>query len=219
MPDTFEAASPEEFQFFPESLSATNPEDWLQFTFRPDDTGASPNLVVPVMKIFAYSSDDISKGPMSAATVDFQSSDSQASVASKFSARFGIEASYGAFSGAVKASTDVAFSASTKVFRADMTILAQKYNVLSNVFDPTHHLRPGVKEFFLNRPAEDIITTFGAFFPKALALGGVLRSTFIKARTKSDTHAKFSAEVRAKAHYLIASASGSASGSASYGKS
>lgn len=193
--------------------------DWLMYSWAPDDSGDSPNMLKSKMKLFSLGDSEIDYGVRPYADYQWVMSDSLCASASKIAAAIGVSGSYGpAFSGAVSASTNRESSSHNRKFRSDLFIFAKKYHASSHAVYPEKFLLPDARHFLLTKSPAEIISKFGAFYASQIEFGGVVRTTLTKTASESESTSSFQSEAEAKASYMMAQASAKSSLSTTSGR-
>jgi len=202
-----------------QSWARMHAAEWLMYSWEPDNTGESPNMLKSKMKLFSYGEDVIDYGVRPYADYQWVMSDSLCTSASKIAAAIGVSGSYGpAFSGAVSASTNQESSSSVRKFRSDLFIFAKKYHASSHAVYPEKYLRTEAREFLLTKSPAEIISKFGMFYASQIEFGGVVRTTLTKVASESESTSSFQSEVEAKASYMMVQASAKSSLSTTSGR-
>jgi len=148
-------------------------------------------------------------------TCKFVKSEDLEDMTRKIAASLSIGGSYEAFSASVKTSTEQSVTKNKKQMRIDNVCTA-----IDSIWRPedlwsASDILESVKEAFLTRTPAEFAADFGAFYPKMMTLGAMMRYSFVKVSETTETSSDYQAEITAKANELLASASASAAGSSS----
>lgn len=168
-----------------------------------------PSLIAETISLFDLPEDIVSTVSTPFMRTEIISSSSVKETASKFSLEVGIEARYKAFSGTAQTSTERVSSSRVAKLRVDRLVRSEMFRTTIDDLSPHNYLKDSVKEFLLNESPERVVSRLGEFYAEQLTLGGVFQSTHVKDASETDSSTAFSAQVTAKADFLIASAAGS----------
>ena len=171
-------------------------------------------LLSPGNQIFNFSDGDTSmiKIPDFKSTLTISENSSQRSKST--SASFGVEASYGAFSGAASASLTVSGGTEQSSLYVNHNLYANKWKGTIKVFEYAPLLRPEVVNLVKKRAPADVVKHLGHFFATSVTIGGHMQLTRVVKKKSSDSALSIRSEV--KASYGMALVSVTASASASH---
>jgi len=167
------------------------------------------------MPIFALENDDVETTIAPRFETALTISNNSIEHAHKVAASFGVEGSYGAFSGSASASLEAAGGSEKSTMRCNHDLFFYKSKSSLSILDYADHLRPQVVKFVKRKSAEQIVRKLGQFFATEISFGGQMRVARMIEAKKSDTSRSMHAEVQASYGKALFSASASASASAS----
>jgi len=132
------------------------------------------------------------------AKLDSEYSDSETTASQHIASQFGVEGSYGAFSGAASMAIDSQKKSSVKTVRMDVSAICQTHIVQS---DSTFRTRP---ENFLTKSfrddvkqlsCEEIEAKIGVFYATSFKLGGRVSKVYVKEATEDDDEKSLENEI------------------------
>lgn len=192
---------------------------WVQYGFAPDPE--ADNFLQQKTKLFDFippldtgGGGDYSVILFANGKIDHCSSDSSSEYSSKLSAKVGIDASYGAFTGAVSVATQQEQSSNDRQMRYDTFDRAYIAKVMSAVGPSSlpGKLTDDARQDLLILSPKEIYDNYGAFYASGLTLGGTIVTSVVREMRGSDTLSAFQSSVEASYEFMAMKAASSAEG-------
>jgi len=161
----------------------------------------SPVFLSTGCKIFnATEGKDFIKKERSSALLESEYSDSETTASQHIAAQFGVEGSYGAFSGAASMAIDSKKKSSVKTVRMDVSAICHTHIVQS---DSTFRTRPqnfltkSFRDDVKQLSCEEIEAKIGVFYATSFKLGGRVTKVYVKEATEEDDEKSLESEIEA----------------------